>query len=195
VNAVAIVDEVVPEVLTPKVVNRGAATRTYPFGITAKPGSKTYQRLYMRSYRATLRAEKQNEVDTRRVAKEATQPKMAQYLTLGELSRSQSWPTDKESISQLRNRLRARERMLGVRLLFKVTKGPVPGGRYYTTIAHMRRHCPEMFDAENEAADLVKTLLDGVNKRLTEMQATIDRLRRRVKVLESRDFESACATR
>jgi len=186
VNAIAVTDEVVPEVFTPKVVNRGAATRTYPFGITAKPGSKTYFRLYARAYRELkLKRQKEALVDTKRAAREAVQPHIGQHITLGELARSQGWPSDRKAIAQLRNRLLARQRTIGTAFLVKMSVGGVPGGKFYTTLPMMRRYVPELFDEPAEGVDLVKTLMASVDKRLAEMQATIDRLRRRLKVLEA----------
>jgi hypothetical protein len=174
-NAIAVVDEVVSEVFTP-------SKRKNPFGITAAPGSKTYHRQYTKAWVRQRRA--QREIESKQIARAIAEPRMGSHITLSELSKSQGWPLDKKSIASLRNRLQARQKLVGVVLLFKLS--PRPMGRYYTTLPLLRRYASELFDEAGEQASVVKALLAGVQQTQAELRAAVKQLQRRIRALEDR---------
>jgi hypothetical protein len=192
-NAVAIVDEVVPEVFTQK---RGVGRPLggdQPFGITAKPGSKLYHRLYSRMHKRQRSEDRKAEQASRTRA--SSTPTLEQHVTLREISLQQGWPVDRTSLCRLKRRLLARQKLAGVVFMVKlgVSGNNGPQSRYYTTLALLRRHASELFSEPAEGLDQVKDFVTRVSQEMADLRAQVKKLRHRVKALEAALAQKAAA--
>lgn len=92
------------------------------------------------------------------------------------------WPSSPSAIRRLKKRLLRRQELAGVEFLTRMGGGPT--SPLVTTIALLRKHCPEMVDNAQEALDLVADIINRLKSEIAELKLENQRLRHRVFKLE-----------
>lgn len=105
------------------------------------------------------------------------------YLSLRELAAALGEPWSEAARRRLLRMLRARERACGKQILLRRGLGPIQG-RWCTTLALLRAHCPELFDRRDMAAELLEERLERWSERERIQDRKINAIGARLRRLE-----------